>query len=613
MRITTPKVTPEQSIARIEFEILAPKAKEYQHTVSVPLNLSIGEGCPSVTDTVLIHPGETVKYCNYEITASRPSLWSPGSPTLYTASVSLMLPDGAVETERERFGFRDITYSADSGFCLNGKHMLITGACVHHDNGILGAASYDDAEIRKARLLKGAGFNAVRTSHNPPAPAFLDACDSIGLLVIDEAFDGWKAQKNEYDYNQLIDDWWREDIASLVERDRNHPSVIAWSIGNEIIERKSPDAVKRAADLGNLCRQMDDTRPVTQALAAWDPDWEIYDPLAAKHEIIGYNYMLHKAEGDHNRVPSRVIWQTESYPRDAFKNWEKVHDLPYVIGDFVWTGIDYIGESGIGRYWYEGDPEGEHYHRPLWPWHNSYCGDIDIIGTRKPISFYREILYSQSPRMHLSVREPQGYKGKVKEGLWAVYPTKDSWNWPGHEGLPIDIEITSSYPAVALYQDGKLIGKYPTDRQNEYKAVVTLTYSPGELRAVALDNDRTEVCEQMLVTSGKPYAIRLTPDKSEFSNSPQELIYILAEIVDKKGNPVPNAEIPITFSIDGDAEILATGSGNPKDPQGYFHKKRTTHEGKALAVIKSSISSGTVRFSAKGHGLKPSTVTFRNN
>lgn len=215
--------------------------------------------------------------------------------------------------------------------------------------------------------------------------------------------------------------------------------------------------------------------------------------------------------------------------------------------------------------------------------------------------------------MHLSVREPQGYKGKVKEGLWAVYPTKDSWNWPGHEGLPIDIEITSSYPAVALYQDGKLIGKYPTDRQNEYKAVVTLTYSPGELRAVALDNDRTEVCEQMLVTSGKPYAIRLTPDKSEFSNSPQELIYILAEIVDKKGNPVPNAEIPITFSIDGDAEILATGSGNPKDPQGYFHKKRTTHEGKALAVIKSSISSGTVRFSAKGHGLKPSTVTFRNN
>ena len=157
----------------------------------------------------------------------------------------------------------------------------------------------DDAEIRKVRLLKNAGFNAVRTSHNPPAPAFLYACDSIGLLVIDEVFDGWKAEKNKHDYNELIDDWWQHDISAMVERDRNHPSIIAWSIGNEIIERKSPRAVEMARDFGNLCRSLDGTRPVTQALAAWDKDWEIYDPLAAQHEIIGYNYMIHKAQGDH--------------------------------------------------------------------------------------------------------------------------------------------------------------------------------------------------------------------------------------------------------------------------------------------------------------------------
>lgn len=613
LRITTPVVNADKAVAHIEFAVLDFQAKDYKEAVKIQVTVSIGDGFPSISDTVAIQPGETVKYFSYEIPADKPQLWSPDSPSLYTASVALTLPDGAVETEIERFGFREINYSANSGFSLNGKPMLITGACVHHDNGILGAASYDDAEVRKARLLKKAGFNAVRTSHNPVAPAFLDACDSIGLLVIDEAFDGWKAKKNDYDYNLFIDDWWREDIASLVERDRNHPSVIAWSIGNEIIERKSPDAVQMAADFSNLCRDLDGTRPVTQALAAWDPDWEIYDPLAAKHEIIGYNYMLHKAESDHDRVPSRVIWQTESYPRDAFKNWEKVNDLPYVIGDFVWTGIDYIGESGIGRYWYEGDPHGEHYEHPLWPWHNSYCGDIDIIGTRKPISYYREVLYSDTPKMHMAVKEPQGYHGTIKEGLWAVYPTKDSWNWPGHEGKPIDVEIVSNYPAVALYQDGNLVGKYPTDREHQFSAVVTLTYAPGELKAVALDSNGKEACEQTLVTAGKPHAIRLTPDKLQFADSSQALVYILAEVVDKKGNVVPNAEVHITFSVDGDAEVLATGSGNPKDPKGYFHNDRTTSEGKALAVIKSSSTADPVKVIAKGRGLKPATVTLNAN
>lgn len=604
LHITTPIVESDKAVANIAFTIVNTKYKEMNAPTILPIEISL-EGMANVVKTdVKLLPGEKNKYCVYQIPVKNPRLWSPQSPSLYNATVKLLLPDNEVETESETFGFRKIEYSADGGFKINGTPMLISGACIHHDNGILGAASFDDSEVRKARLLKDAGFNAVRTSHNPPAPKFLEACDSIGLFVIDEAFDGWKSAKNSHDYHELFDEWSCRDIAAMVERDRNHPSVIAWSIGNEIIERKEAAAVERADMLASKCRELDGTRPVTQALAAWDPEWEIYDPLASNTEIVGYNYMIHKAEGDHQRMPARVMWQTESYPRDAFKNWEKVNDLPYVIGDYVWTAIDYIGESGIGRYWYEGDPEGEHYHRPLWPWHNAYCGDIDIIGQRKPISYYREILYSQTPKMHLSVKEPQGYNGKIKEGLWAVYPSKDSWNWPGHEGKQIDVEIASNYPVVELLQDGVSMGKKPTDRNSKFMAVYQLDYRPGTLEAIAYDDEGNITERQILKTAGKPYTVRISADKSIVPASSQSLIYLTSEVVDKKGNIVSDATIPLTFSCTGNGKIIATGSSDPKDPNGYFRTERTTCDGKALCVVKADGQPGEIIVTVKGKGLK---------
>ena len=241
------------------------------------------------TETIVLEPGERIGV-THTLALSDAKPWSPDTPNLYTARITVTEEGETVDCKEERFGFRTLAYSAEKGFLLNGKAVLLNGGCLHHDNGILGAAAYDRAEWRKAELMKQAGFNAVRTSHNIPSEIFLHACDELGLLVIDEAFDGWRDAKNTYDYHTLFDEWWERDIEAMVLRDRNHPSIFCWSIGNEVIERKKIEVVTTARKLAGLCRKLDPTRPVTSALAAWDKDWEIYDPLAEAHDIVGYNY-----------------------------------------------------------------------------------------------------------------------------------------------------------------------------------------------------------------------------------------------------------------------------------------------------------------------------------
>ena len=285
-------------------------------------------------------------------------LWSPDSPKLYDIKVGELTV---------KHGVRTFSYDAKNGFLLNGQPTLINGACVHHDNGVLGAMAFDAAEIRKVRLMKEAGFNLIRTSHNPQTRALLDACDSLGMMVVDESFDGWYSEKNPYDYHISIDSCYTEDITAMVLRDRNHPCIISYSIGNEVIERKDIRVIHTAGKFKNVITSLDNTRPVTEALCAWDSDWEIYDPHAAVLDIVGYNYMMHKAESDHERCPERVMWQTESYPRDAFANWKHTVERPYIIGDMVWTGLDYLGESAIGLWHYENEPRVEHWQAEHFP------------------------------------------------------------------------------------------------------------------------------------------------------------------------------------------------------------------------------------------------------
>lgn len=607
LAITTPDVSREEATVNINAGIV--NATDIRRKANINIEIVSPDGAHVASKTYTLHPqaGDTL-FVRSTFSVEKPMLWSPDSPALYTAIITASGTDGQpIDEISQTFGIRKFDFNANRGLRLNGNPIILNGGCVHHDNGILGAASPDAAEARKVRLMKEAGFNAVRTSHNPPSPAFLDECDRQGLIVIDEAFDGWRDKKTEHDYAELIDQWWADDLSRMVLRDRNHPSILCWSIGNEIIERKKIEAVKTAHNMASLCRRLDPSRPVTSALAAWDSDWDIYDPLAAEHDIVGYNYMIHKAESDHARVPHRVMWQTESYPRDAYRNWLTATELPYVIGDFVWTAIDYVGESGIGRYFYKGQTEGEHYNRQQWPWHGSYCGDIDLTGKRKPISLYREFLYNHAkadgPEGYIAVREPNGYKGEIRETLWGTYPTIQSWTWPGWEGKEIEIEAVTRYPYAKLYANGEVIDQKPCDKANGFMAVFKTLYTPGEITLAGVDAEGVEHKVGSIITAGTPKEIRLTADDTVYGADGEDIAYILAEVVDANGIVVPVADNEIEFTVSGPATLLATGSADMTDMVPYALSKRKAFQGSVLAAVRID-KKGTVTITAKAPGLK---------
>jgi len=392
-------------------------------------------------------------------------------------------------------------------------------------------------------------------------------------------------------------------------RDRNHPSIIMWSIGNEVIERKKPEAVKIAKMMTDCVHQNDKTRPVTSATTTWDKDWEIFDPLFEVQDIGGYNYQMNRAPSDHERVPSRVIVQTESYPRDAFSNWKMVKNHSYILGDFVWTALDYLGESGIGRWYYPGDVPGEHYQGKMFPWHGAYCGDIDLTGWRKPISHYRSMLYNDNEKLYLAVREPNPDSGKIKITGWAVWPTWESWTWPGYEGKEIQVEVYSKYPKVRLYLNSKLIGELATTEEKEFKATFNVPYVKGELKAVGVV-DNKEVESTILQTSGDGAKIKLIVDRAKITADGQDLSFVTIEVTDKDGNLQPNAENQLEFHISGPGVIAGVDNASIKDIDPYVGSSRKAWHGRALVVIKSNRRIGTIKLTVSSPNLMNATTNI---
>ncbi len=540
-----------------------------------------------------------------------PALWSPETPALYTAVTEVYRERQLTDRVETRFGVRTISFDVAHGFRLNGQTVKLKGGCLHHDNGPLGARAYDRAEERRVELLKAAGYNALRMSHNPPSPAFLEACDRLGMLVIDEAFDTWSEPKNPHDYSLYFDKWWQRDIESMVARDRNHPSIIMWSTGNEIPNRHRPEVARLSKTLAEYVRKLEPTRPVTSAVNELRED---KDPYFATLDVAGYNYAAggdhaQKSlyETDHARVPERVMVGTESYPLEAFDAWMNVVDHSYVVGDFVWTAFDYLGEASIGwrGYWQESN---------FYPWNLAYCGDIDICGWKRPQSFYRDALWKEG-QLSLFVRAPRpSFEPNPKRQPWSKWHWHDvvpDWNWKGYEGKPLDVDVYSSCAEVELFLNGKSLGRKSTDRSNEFKATWSVPYQPGTLKAVGYGKTpRTAAAPAELRTAAAPARIKLTADRTRIKSDGQDLSYVTLELVDARGVRHPKAENLVRFSVEGPGTIAGVGNANPVSTESYQQPQRKAWQGRALVVVKSGKRPGRVTLRATSQGLPPASIVI---
>ena len=549
-----------------------------------------------------------------EIAVTNPALWSPETPKLYRAVTRVLVARKVVDEVETLFGIRSLVWSAEKGFLLNGKAVKMVGGSVHHDNGVLGAAAFDRAEERRVELLKAAGFNAIRTAHNPPSPAFLAACDRLGMLVMDEAFDCWERAKKPFDYHLYFKDWWQRDIDAMVLRDRNHPSVVMWSIGNEIPERGVEAGAETAKKLVDYVRKLDSSRPVTSAVNNPQTPWEAMDGFFAALDVAGYNYNLNHREADHSRVPARVMVATETFPRTAFQSWEAVAGNPYMIGDFVWTALDYLGENGIGR-WYIAAPDAPrqpaHGDNSLFPWTSAVCGDLDITGYRRPISYYRNILWQRGERLYLAVRPPVPDGRQIVVTAWGITPSWASWTWPGEEAKALEVEVYSNASSVQLFLNDKLIQELPIGRERQFTSVVKVPYAPGTLRAVAMEGGR-KVAESVLETAGPPARIKLTADRAVVRADGQDLSFVTVEVVDQAGRVEPAAAQNIQFAINGPGTIAGLGNADMTSGQPYQGAEYKVFHGRALVVVRTSATAGVIELSARAPGLEPGSVQIRS-
>jgi beta-galactosidase len=515
-------------------------------------------------------------------------LWGPNNPKLYSVRENLYVGDQKVQSRDYRIGIRDIRFSAKQGMLLNGEPVLLQGMNLHHDNYMLGAAAYPDAEQRKVKLILEAGYNAARTSHNPPSQAFLDAADAQGLLVIAEAFDSWNERKWDHEnaYSSVFTQDWERDLTNFIHRDVNHPSIIMWSLGNEIPEQSKPLGVKTAKMLKDKLLLLDDSRPVTIGANYSGPE---SDDFLSNFHVVGYNYQEHNFAGDHKRFPQRVMYGAETYSNEAFSNWQRVLENPYVIGDFVWTGWDYLGEASIGWTGYAPEWKGI----GPYPWHLAYCGEIDALGFKRPAAYYRDVLWRTGNNpISAFVKSPTlSLQPAPKEDWYLMWQQPDihpNWTWPNAGNAPLEVEVYSLYPEVELQLNGEVVGKRFVSKATEYKAKFTVDYQPGVLEAVAYDKGQ-RVDSWRLQTAQEPARIALQPDSVQMKADGEDLIYVTVQLYDEKDTPNYHwsQDLPVEVSISGPAELAGIGNGNPVTAESFQGPVRSTFRGRLVAVLKS--------------------------
>jgi len=601
--ITTPRVESNAATIRVQTKIEGATGQASNVRLKVAILNSEGNQVAGEEAPARLGDQEPLAF-DQTFPLDQPKLWSPDSPYLYKAICELSRDGQVVDRVETSFGIRSIRFDPNLGFFLNGQRVRLKGGALHDNNGALGAASFDRAEERKVELLKAAGFNILRSGHNPRSPAFLAACDRLGMMVLEEAFDMWRVAKLPDDYHLYFDEWWQRDLTAMVENGRNHPSVILWSIGSEILEGPSDQGARTAGQVAGFVRSLDPTRPVTSNVNRLGGKWPAFDPFIAALDVGGYSYAKDYYESDHQRLPQRVILATETNPRDAYDYWMKVVDLDYVAGNFVWTAMDYMGEAGNG-WWTYG-----HAAMEIWPWNLAYSGDLDICGFKRPQSYYRDVLWNHGCQLSAFVHCPEPSLAGPNNSRWGWDDVASSWTWPGHEGQTLQVDVYSGCEQVRLLLNGKDLGVKSTSRQTRFIASWQVPYEPGTLTAIGY-NQHEEVAHWQLHTAGKPAALRLTADRPAIQADGQDLCYVTVEVVDANGQRVPRAQNLVRFSVEGEGTLAAVGNSKPDSLESFQQPQRTTYDGRCLAILRSKRTPGAIKLTARADGLGESSVEIK--
>jgi len=590
---------------------------------------------------IFVKGGES-KQSVARIHIDNPDLWSEDMPDLYSVKITLIENESQIDSDETTFGIRTLSLDAAHGLRVNGNTVKLRGACIHHDSGVLGAKTYYEVEYRRVKILKEAGFNAIRMAHQPAAPALLRACDELGMYVMDETFDMWTRAKSDYDYNLFFTDWWEKDVTAMVMKDYNHPSVILYSIGNEIPEIGTNAGSSLAADISALCHKLDNSRytlagingvfaagdsvpqitaDVAGEVAATDDSVNVNDFMTimdkymdkivvhpcitvtlkkacAATDIAGYNYMTARYALDAKEEPNRIMVGSETYPPEIATNWKEIMKFPQVIGDFTWTGWDYLGEAGVGipaYKWGEGG-FGAHYPARL-----AYTGDIDILGFRRPISYYREIVFGLRKAPYIAVQNPNHYGENLIKTPWVMSDSTSSWTFTGCENKPVIVEVYSNADEVELFCNDKSLGKKQVTAEDNCRVLFETTYQPGTLKAVSYVAGKETGEYEISTASGN---VRLKAEFDENTNENSNIVFVNLTLEDAAGNVFTDADVEINLELEGEGEILGFGSADPKALDDYTSGKASTFEGRAMAIIRRASKEKLVLKANAGETIK---------
>ena len=630
IRVTTPDIDDERAVVEVATTVRNESRTTSSLTVTTTLLEETGAEVGRAASPITLVGGES-GVVRHRLYVRRPELWSVERPYLYRAETELHDGDALSDATTTTFGIRSLRLDPLHGLRINGEVVKLRGACIHHDNGILGAAAIGRADERRVEILKAAGFNAVRSSHNPISPAMLDACDRLGMLVMDETFDMWTLGKNGFDYSLAFPEWWERDVEALVARDFNHPSVVIYSIGNEILDAGTGHGAAWGRRLAEKVRALDDTRYVTNAISGFVatisdllPQFKeqagelrgkvgandlvgelhhLFDRISRSKEatgktaeshsavdIVGHNYAHARYVEEQAAFPDRVVVGTETLAKDIDEIWALVTEHPHVLGDFTWTGWDYLGEAGLGSTRYV-DEDGTEPEFAPYPWLLAWCGDIDITGYRRPASYYREIVFGLRTEPYIAVQLPQHYGQEPRVLGWAWSDSVGSWDWRLPAGARAKVEVYSASEQVELLLNGRSIGTAATGPANRFRAEFDLEYEPGELVAVARTGG-DEVSRTALTSPSGPALLTVTADRDILRADHRDLAYVTIELRDPDGTLITADDRPVRVAVEGAGVLQGLGTARPVTEERFDADTVTTFEGRALAIIRPTMAGG---------------------